>query len=73
MDVALGFAVGYWLGVRHGRDRLREAIDSAQAIWASPETKRLLNEGLAAAAPLVRQRNRVAVIREIIEQRAKAA
>ena len=27
---------------------MQKALDSAQAIWASPETKRLLSEGLSA-------------------------
>ena len=47
MEVLIGFAVGYWVGTRQGRG-LQNALDSAQAIWASPETKRLLGDGLAA-------------------------
>ena len=48
MEVVIGFAVGYWVGTRQGRQGLQHALDSAQAIWASPETKRLLSEGLSA-------------------------
>ena len=48
MEVVIGFAVGYWVGTRQGRQGLQKALDSAQAIWASPETKRLLSEGLSA-------------------------
>ena len=48
MDVLIGFAVGYWVGTRQGREGLQKAMDSAQAIWASPETKRLVGEGLTA-------------------------
>jgi hypothetical protein len=73
MEVVFGFAVGYWIGVRHGRDGLQEAADSARAIWASPETKRLLGEGLAAIEPVLKQRSLTGVIREITELRAKAA
>jgi hypothetical protein len=54
MEVVLGFAVGYWVGTRQGRDGLARALDSARAIWESPETKRALQEGLTAfeaAAP----------------------
>lgn len=55
MEVVIGFAVGYWVGTRQGRQGLQHALESAQAIWASPETRRLLGEGLsafeAAAAP----------------------
>jgi hypothetical protein len=73
MEVVFGFAIGYWIGVRHGRDGLREAADSAQAIWASPETRRLLGEGLTAIEPVLRQRSLTGVIREITELRARAA
>ena len=48
MEVVIGFAVGYWVGTRQGRQGLQHALESAQAIWASPETKRLLGEGLSA-------------------------
>ena len=48
MEALIGFAVGYWVGTRQGRQGLQKALDSAQAIWASPETKRLLSEGLSA-------------------------
>ncbi|MGD0064848.1 MAG: hypothetical protein ABSB76_15550 [Streptosporangiaceae bacterium] len=48
MEVVLGFAVGYYLGTRQGRDGLQKALDSAQAIMASQETRRLLGEGLSA-------------------------
>ena len=48
MEVVIGFAVGYWIGTRQGRQGLQHALESAQAIWASPETKRLLGEGLSA-------------------------
>ena len=55
MEVVIGFVVGYLVGTRQGRQGMQHALDSAQAIWASPETKRLLSEGLtafeAAAAP----------------------
>jgi hypothetical protein len=48
MEVVLGFAFGYWVGTRQGRKGMLQAIDAAQAIWSSPETRRLLGEGLAA-------------------------
>ncbi len=48
MEVVIGFAVGYLVGTRQGRQGMRHALDSAQAIWASPETKRLVSEGLSA-------------------------
>ncbi len=48
VEVVLGFAFGYWVGTRQGRKGMLEAIDAAQAIWASPETRRMLAEGLSA-------------------------
>ena len=48
VEVVIGFAVGYWVGTRQGRQGMQKALDSAQAIWASPETRRLLSEGLTA-------------------------
>lgn len=48
MEVVIGFAVGYLVGTRQGRQGMQHALDSAQAIWASPETKRLVSEGLSA-------------------------
>ncbi len=48
MEAVIGFVVGYMVGTRHGRQGMQKALESAQAIWASPETKRLLSEGLTA-------------------------
>lgn len=48
VEVVIGFAVGYWVGTRQGRQGLQNALESAQAIWASPETRRLLGQGLSA-------------------------
>jgi hypothetical protein len=49
MEVVIGFAVGYWVGTRQGRQGLQHALESAQAIWAHPETRRMLTEGISAA------------------------
>jgi hypothetical protein len=76
MEVVIGFAFGYWVGTRQGRDGLARALDSARAIWESPESKRLLGEGLtalSAAAPAIErvQRNRVglraAFLRDVVD------
>jgi hypothetical protein len=56
METVLGFVVGYWIGTRHGRQGMQQALDSARDIWASPETRRLVAEGvsaLEAAAPVL--------------------
>jgi hypothetical protein len=61
VEVVIGFAVGYWIGTHQGREGIQKALDSAQAIWASPETRRLLSEGLSAfetaAAPAMERMN----------------
>ena len=81
MEVVIGFAVGYWVGTRQGRQGLQNALESAQAIWAHPETRRMLAEGISAvetaAGPVMdraRSRNRRAalissVVDELIERR----
>ena len=48
MEVLLGFAFGYWVGTRQGRQGLQEALGNVQAIMAHPETRRLLSEGISA-------------------------
>jgi hypothetical protein len=48
VETVIGFVVGYLVGTRQGRRGMHNALESAQAIWASPETKRLLSEGLTA-------------------------
>jgi len=85
VEVVLGFAFGYWVGTRQGRKGMLQAIDAAQAIWASPETKRMLAEGLSAVqevAPALARRggnggSRTSVIStvmdELIERRQRRA
>ena len=52
MEVLIGFAVGYWVGTRQGRQGLERALDTAREIWASPQTKRVIGEGLSALQEL---------------------
>ena len=88
MEVVLGFAVGYYLGTRQGRKGLQEAIESAQAIMASQETRRILSEAIttfeAVAGPAMERMgrrsgagSRVAligsVVDELIERRSRRA
>jgi hypothetical protein len=47
-EVVIGFAVGYWAGTRQGRQGMARALDAARDIWESPETRRVLAEGLSA-------------------------
>lgn len=88
MEVVIGFAVGYYIGTRQGRKGLQEAIESAQAIMASPETRRFLSEAMntfeGVAGPAMERMgrksgsgNRAAlfgsVVDELIERRARRA
>jgi hypothetical protein len=88
VEVVFGFAVGYYIGTRQGRKGLQEAIESAQAIMASPETRRLLSEAISTfesvAGPAMERMNRKSrggnraalfgsVVDELIERRARRA
>jgi len=88
VEVVFGFAVGYYLGTRQGRRGLQEAIESAQAIMASPETRRLLSEAISTfetvAGPVMERAGRRtrstaraaligSVLDELIERRARRA
>jgi hypothetical protein len=88
VEVVIGFAVGYYIGTRQGRKGLQDAIESAQAIMASPETRRFLSEAIntfeSVAGPAMervgkrsRAGNRAAlfgsVVDELIERRSRRA
>ncbi len=87
MEAVIGFAVGYYIGTRQGRKGLQDAIESAQAIMASPETRRFLSEAISTfenvAGPVMERAgrrssgNRAALIGtvmdELIERRARRA
>jgi len=88
VEVVFGFAVGYYIGTRQGRKGLQEAIESAQAIAASPETRRFLSEAINTfenvAGPAMERMNRRAnggtraaligsVVDELMERRARRA
>jgi hypothetical protein len=70
MEVVVGFAVGYWVGTRQGRDGLARALDSARAIWESPETRRLLQEAGPAVERLQQGRGgaRAAIISSVVDE-----
>jgi hypothetical protein len=88
VEVVLGFAVGYYIGTRQGRKGLQEAIESAQAIMASPETRRFMSEAITTvegvAGPVMERVGRRtgggtraaligSVMDELIERRARRA
>jgi hypothetical protein len=70
MEVVIGFAVGYWVGTRQGREGLARALDSARAIWESPETRRLLEEIGPAIERLQPSRggSRAAIISSVMDE-----
>ena len=88
MEVVIGFAVGYYMGTRHGRKGLQDAIETAQAIMASPESRRLLGEAINTfenvAGPVMERMGRRSgrstraaligsVVDELIERRSRRA
>jgi hypothetical protein len=48
VETVIGFAFGYWVGTRQGRQGMQKALDSAREIWESPESRRLAAEGVSA-------------------------
>ena len=77
METLIGFAVGYWIGTRHGRKGLEEAMDTARELWASPAGQRLFREGtsvLRGALPVAdavrknRRGTRSALISGIVDE-----
>ena len=56
MEVLIGFAVGYWVGTRQGREGMQRVVDSAREIWESPEARRLVSDGLSAVQGRRRRR-----------------
>jgi hypothetical protein len=78
MEVIVGFAFGYWVGTRQGRQGLERALDAGRDIWQSPETRHLIGEAVAAleaAAPVSgllgkgRSRDKsLAVIRDLLDE-----
>lgn len=50
MEVIIGFAFGYWVGTRQGREGLLKAVAAAQTITTSPEARNLLEEGITLAS-----------------------
>jgi hypothetical protein len=77
MEALIGFAVGYWLGTRHGRQGLDRALEQARGIWESPEARHLVGEGLSALQAVAPNADvpgkggrgtRAAVIRSVIDK-----
>jgi len=68
MEVVIGFAVGYWVGTRHGREGLARALDSARAIWESPETRRILRDAGPVVERFQQGGTRAAIISSVVDE-----
>ena len=53
MEALIGFAIGYYVGTREGREGLQKAIDAFDAIAKSNEFKNLLGQGLSMGGALL--------------------
>lgn len=54
METIVGFAVGYLLGTRHGREGWHEVVASWAAIRSSEDVKALLARGVGLGGSLLR-------------------
>jgi hypothetical protein len=55
METLIGFAVGYLLGVRHGRDGLRKTREALNVIRKSPAVRQLVVAGAAIVGSVAMQ------------------
>jgi hypothetical protein len=53
MEALIGFAIGYYVGTREGREGLQKAVAAFDAITKSPELKSLLGQGLSVGGSLL--------------------
>ena len=53
MEALIGFAIGYYVGTRDGREGLKRAIAAFDALSKSPELKSLLGQGLSLGGSLL--------------------
>jgi hypothetical protein len=53
MEALIGFAIGYYVGTREGREGLEKAIGALDAITKSTEFKNLLGQGLSMGGALL--------------------
>lgn len=53
MEALIGFAIGYYVGTREGREGLEKAISAFDAITKSNDFKNLLGQGLSMGGALL--------------------
>ncbi len=55
METIIGFAAGYLVGAREGRDGYDRLKTSVEAIMKSPEARRMAAEAMSLAGIVIRQ------------------
>lgn len=60
MEVLVGFAVGFVVGTRQGKQGLANILSSANAIRSSKEVQKLVETALVMAMPVVKEITRAA-------------
>jgi hypothetical protein len=60
MEVLVGFAVGFVVGTRQGRDGLARIIESANGIRSSKEVQKLVESALVIGMPMMKELTRAA-------------
>ena len=60
MEVLVGFAVGFVVGTKQGRDGVARVIESANAIRSSKEVQRLVESALVMGMPMMKELTRAA-------------
>jgi hypothetical protein len=60
MEVLVGFAVGFVVGTRQGRDGLAKIIESANGIRSSKEMQKLVESALVIGMPMMKELTKAA-------------
>jgi hypothetical protein len=55
METLIGFAVGFFLGTREGKEGFAKLKESLEAIRESADVKHLLGEATMALGPIMRE------------------
>jgi hypothetical protein len=60
MEVLVGFAVGFFVGTKQGREGLANIIEAANAIRSSKEVQKLVDSALVMGMPMVKELSKAA-------------
>ncbi len=53
METLVGFAFGFWLGTKEGKEGVAKLVESWKAIRSSTELKNLVGGAIAVVVPIV--------------------